>query len=279
MIPLKRPLYPPDDPFKRKTEPGDDVLAIKRVVSRYGCWPWGEFDDTYYNGFAHGHKNKLGIRIKGQEGVAGFEKKLGISATGNWGQGIHEKSQRVFIPNGMPHEGEPLWDQFSINLYRGFEDLGPAEQMINDIFEWWSWLVFREPAYHYSQERLIPIIRQRRKPPSMPNKGDCSGTFIGCAWLAGAVSPDRFYGYSGAGNTDSLIRSGIAINKSDIDTYVKTHYVAVFYGHSMWNTTHVVAARNSHMFYSHGREAGPEIITDINYHTLPVVGIRAYPVL
>lgn len=278
-IPFKRPLYPPS--FKpEKTVPGEDILAVKRMVSRAGFWPWGEFDEYYYEGFAKGQRNKLGFLIKGREGVVGLQKKLKLERTGFYGKKTHEGSLALRVPDGLPHAREFIWDQTAINLYKGFEDLTPAEEIIQEIYMWWNYLVNREPSVHYDQGRPITIISRGQKPPIMPISDDCSGTFIGCAWLAGARSPDPWYQYNGAGYTGSLVNGGIKISASEIDKYCKTHYIGVFYGSSVWNTTHMCAAESSVKLYSHGREAGPEIIrNNLYYHSNPLVAIRAYPVI
>lgn len=278
-IPYKRPLYPPSFTGE-KTIPGEDVIAVKRMVSRAGFWPWGQFDDVYYEGFAKGQKNKLGRLIKGREGVVGLQKKLNLQPTGYYGKNTHNGSLLLKIPANLPHAYEFLWDQTAINLYKGYEDLNPAEELVQDIFYWWNYLVNREPLVKYDQGRPINIITRGEKPPVMPISEDCSGTFIGCAWLAGAQSPDPWYQYNGAGYTGSLVNGGIKINRSEIDAYCKTHYIGVFYGSSVWNTGHMVAAENSKKLYSHGREAGPEIIyNNLDYHSSPLVAVRAFPVI
>ncbi len=279
IVPFERPLYPPSF-VGEVTKPGNDIKAVKRPVSRMGLWPWGEFDDVYYEGFSKGHKNKLGKPIKGEQGVAGLQRILGIQATGYWGKPTHEASLTLRVPNGLPHEGEFIWDQSAINLYNGFEDLSPAENLVKDIFGWWDWLVAREPSVHYDQGRPINIIYRGERPPKLPLSEDCSGTFISCAWLAGAKTPDPWYGYKGYGSTDSLVHGGIPINESQISAYCKTHYVAAFYGTAVWDTHHVVAVKDANTIYSHGREAGPEIIrNNLHYHTYQLVAIRAYPVI
>jgi hypothetical protein len=268
IVPFKRPLYPPSFSGE-KTLPGDDILSVKRMVSRAGFWPWGEFDPVYHEGFAKGQRNRLGRLIKGREGMVGLQKLLGVKRTGYYGNPTHTGSLPLRVPKGLPHYRELIWDQFAINNYKGYEDLSPAEEIVKEIFHWWNYLVDREPSVHYDQ-----------KPPRMPISDDCSGTLIGCAWLAGARSPDPWYQYNGAGNTGSLVNGGIRISESEIDNWCKTHYVAAFYGNSVWSTKHVVAVENSKKFYSHGRESGPEIIRgSLHYHTYPLIAIRAYPVI
>jgi hypothetical protein len=279
VIPFKRPLYPPSY-MGEKTLPGDDILAVKRTISRAGFWPWGQFDDVYYEKFSKGDRNRLGMLIKGKQGVVGLQKRLKIQPTGFYGKATHEASLKLRVPKGLPHEGELIWDQSAINLYRGFEDLTPAEEKVKEIFSWWQYLVDREPSVHYDQGRPINIILRGEKPPRIPLSEDCSGTFLSCAWLAGAKTPDPWYGYKGYGSTDSLVHGGIPIKESEIDKYCKTHYVGVFYGPAIWNTKHMVAAKDSKTLYSHGKEAGPGIIrNNLHYHSYTLIAIRAYPVI
>lgn len=278
-IPFKRPLYTPSY-IGEKTAPGNDIIAVKRMVSRAGFWPWGQFDDIYYEGFAKGHRNKLGFLIKGREGVVGLQKKLNLQPTGFYGKNTHNGSLSLRVPDKLPHAREFIWDQTAINLYKGYEDLIPSEELVKDIFGWWNYLVVREPLVHYDQGRPITIISRGQNPPVMPISDDCSGVFIGCAWLAGARSPDPWYQYKGLGSTGSLIDGGLHITEAEIDKYCKTHYIGVIYGSSIWDTHHIVAAENSTKLYSHGKESGPEIIyNNLHYHTYPIVGIRAFTVI
>ena len=279
-LPLERILYPPDYPGKPAPENGDDIKAIKRVVSRAGFWPWGEFNKIYSDEFAHGVINKkTGKPFKGREGVAGFKGSMGLKSDGIWNENAHLKSQVIRVPKPKIHAGELAWDQFAYNLYKGYEWLTPAEEMLEDIYSWWDWMVGKEPSIYYSQTRPIPMIRAGTKPPKLPFWGDCSGTFIGAAWLAGAKSPDTRYGYSGAGNTDSLIQSGTRISVAQIPQYCKTKYIGAFYGDSSWDTDHIVAVKNATTMYSMGRDAGPEIIHNIHYHPKPLIAVVAYDVL
>lgn len=280
MIPIKRELYPPNNP-KGPTRPDDDILAIKRVVSRADHWPWGEFNNVYTEEFAKGRRNSKTKRlIKGQDGVWGLKKALGIKPVdGVWDKEVHELSQTLRVPKGKIHAGEPVWDAFARSLYQGFEDVTPQEELVKEIFGWWKWMVNREPSIFYDQERPITIISRGQKPPRTPFSDDCSGTFIGAAWLAGAKSPDLQYGYSGYGNTSSLVRCGFPISERDIAKYCEKYYIGAFYGTSIWNTVHVCAVEAPDKLYSHGREAGPEVIRNLHYHPYPLVALKAFQVL
>lgn len=268
---LERALYPPS--AGKGVFHGDDVLALKRVVSRAGFWPWQEFDDVYSGAFA------LGKNAPGEQGMAGWQKHLGIQSSGNYGVATHQAGLKDRVRPGLPHSGDRVWDQYSINLYRGFEDTTAAEKIVTDIFSWWQWMVAREPAIHYSQARPIQPLRDREDPPKIPSDLDCSGTVIYCAWLADALSPDISFGYSGNGWTGSLIAGGQWISVSDIDQMAREHYVLGFYGPSKWNTKHVTAFRSTRQIYSMGNEGAPEMYTSMSQGRQDFLGVKAYPVI
>src|SRR5215471_8689587 len=106
-----RCVYPPDAPDKPASEDGPDILAYKRTVSRAGRWQWGNFDDSYSNGFAHGKGGNVS-----QTGVAGVQRQQGIQATGNIGQQTFNTLRSIVIPEGLAHAGEFAMDATAINL-------------------------------------------------------------------------------------------------------------------------------------------------------------------
>lgn len=279
-VPFKRPLYPPDS--GKPSTPGEDVQAVKRAVSRAGYWPWAEFDQQYSNGFSHGRKDPngpQGVITKRWGGVAGLQRRLGIQATGYWGKATHEASLKMRVPQGLPHEGEFIWDQAAINQYTGYADMTAAEEIVADIFTWWDKLVANESLWHYSQQRPIQPLRDREDPPKPPGYLDCSGTFIYCAWLAGAMSPDPRFNYSGYGNTGSLADGGFAITQAQLSKYVKDHYVAAFYGSAWWATSHICAVKSATEVYSMGNEHAPEKKDSYKWSSPPFLGLRAYRVI
>lgn len=76
-VPFPRALYPPSHD-KGPVDDYQDVIAVKRAISRAGYWPWQEFDDTYSESFA-------------MDGVRKFQQRYGLSATGNYGEPTHTK--------------------------------------------------------------------------------------------------------------------------------------------------------------------------------------------
>jgi len=121
--PMCRPLYPPDAATrgKKPSVDGDDVIAIKRAVSRSGHWPWGTFDDSYSNNFSHGKSGNVR-----DNGLAGLQRQNGIDATGWMGEGTYNLIRSARIPNGLPHAGEPLLDQIAIDILEEYENKPPG---------------------------------------------------------------------------------------------------------------------------------------------------------
>ena len=109
-----RALYPPDaKPGHTPSADGPDVQACKRAIWRGGRWerPEAGFDDSYSNSFSHG---KTGGNV-GESGVAGFQRQMKIQPTGWVGKETANAIRSARIPDGLPHEGEPLLDATAID--------------------------------------------------------------------------------------------------------------------------------------------------------------------
>jgi Putative peptidoglycan binding domain len=100
-VPFMRTLYPPYA-AKGPVPGGDDVIAIKRAISRAGFYPWRRFNNSYNDEFA-------------KEGVKAFQKKVGLSASGVYGRATHDKLRNTRC-KGKPNEW--AFDPFSINLIK-----------------------------------------------------------------------------------------------------------------------------------------------------------------
>lgn len=99
VVPLMRTLYPPYAP-KGPVPGGDDVIAIKRAISRAGFYPWRRFNNSYNEEFT-----KVGIKS--------FQKKVGIPATGTYGKVTHDKLRNT---HSKLKPDEWAFDPFSIKL-------------------------------------------------------------------------------------------------------------------------------------------------------------------
>jgi len=109
---LPRALYPPTNSSgKPASSDGPDVTAYKRAVSRLGRWPWQAFDDTYSRSFALGSSGNVS-----ETGVAGVQRQQGIEPTGNLGDATYQALRYAKIPAGLPHAGQPAFDDPAVEL-------------------------------------------------------------------------------------------------------------------------------------------------------------------
>lgn len=194
--PLKRTLYPPTSTAHGQSPPGDDVTALKRAISRAGFWKWQTFSDDYTTGFAHGDGNG--------KGVAGYQRSVGIDGTGTYGAHTHDRLRTAKVPAGAPHEGEDVWDQTAVNLYKGAgtggtTDVDRVRKKLTEFCE----RAIGEPDWYYSQARAIDVSVN----PDGANTSDCSGSCIQAFHFAkretGLDVPDpAMQGWSGYGNTN-----------------------------------------------------------------------------
>jgi hypothetical protein len=109
-----RPLYPPDSPGHTASQPGQDVMAYKRAISRGGRWPWTpeEWDYEFSKNFSHG---KEGGHVE-DSGIAGFQRQMGITDSGFVGEETFNKLRIARVPPDLPNAGYPLFDVLALNL-------------------------------------------------------------------------------------------------------------------------------------------------------------------
>lgn len=112
--PLPRPLYAKNNPAgKPKSENGSDIQAAKRIISRLGRWPWSDnFSAEMTQEFAYG---KAGGNVA-DSGIAGYQRQMGFSDTGQVGTDTYNSWRNARIPEGLPHAGEPAMDATAIKL-------------------------------------------------------------------------------------------------------------------------------------------------------------------
>jgi len=113
---LPRPLYPKDAKGYTASDPGPDVKALKRTISRLGRWPWqdgGSFSTEYTKEFAYG---KAGGNVA-DSGLAGYQRQMNIQATGYLGETTYNSLRNARIPSGLPNAGQPGMDATAINLF------------------------------------------------------------------------------------------------------------------------------------------------------------------
>jgi hypothetical protein len=256
---------------------GNDVIALKIITSRAGCWPWAEFDNIAHPEFMNG-KGKA----KNTSGMKGLQRLLKVTADGVYGPATHKKSLPFRVPKGLMHAGEYIWDGHAGVLYSGANQPtvdGEKKVIVADIWKWWQWMIVNRARIHYAQQRPMGQLALHHEPPLLPFSEDCSATFIYCAFLGGAKSPDIANGFSGYGNTDSLIRCGQQISESQISAYCQTHYVGVIYGSSYYSTHHISAVKSPTQIASMGNENAPEWWNSIYQGPGRIAAIKAYDVV
>jgi hypothetical protein len=204
---------------------------------------------------------------------------LGVEADGVYGPITHKVSLPKRVPKGRIHAGEYIWDGHSQQLYKGQPEVDRRKAVVADIFRWWQWMVDREPQIAYSQMRPMRELSRKHEPPLTPYSEDCSSTFIYAAFLGGARSPDPDFGYTGYGNTSSLVRGGFYIEENEITKYQDTYYLGVLYGTTRWNTHHISAIMRPDRVYSMGNQSAPEIWNSIHHGPGSILCVRAYPVI
>jgi len=189
----KRTLYPPSSK-KGPVDNGDDVIAVKRAISRAGFLKWSDFDGVYGETIA--------------DSVAKFQKSVGMDISGFYGDATHTKLKATKVPKGATHAGEDVFDQTAANLYKGYSTGGggsgkpPAERVQAKLTEFCEKAI-AEPDWYYSQNRAIDISVN----PNGPTTSDCSGSCIQAFQFAkretGVNVPDPAQqGWSGYGNTN-----------------------------------------------------------------------------
>ena len=218
-------------------------------------------------------------KAQGTSGLEGLQKLLGVPADGVYGEQTHSHSIPFKVPKRKVHAGEYVWDGHAQALYRGTALVSVPQSIVKDIFQWWRWMVAREPQIHYNQGRPMGELARHHEPPEVPYYEDCSITFSYCAFLGGARAPDPDYKYTGLGNTGSLLRGGFWIAESDIPKYMKAYYLGVIYGTNRWNTHHISAIESPTSVFSMGNEGAPERWSSIHQGPGKILCVRAYPVV
>lgn len=262
-------IHKPQATFKRilkdGVDPGKDVKAIKRAGSRFGVWPWQQFDDVWHTG----------PKTFSNVAIPALRKKFKMPSGKNYDEELHRHLLVAKVPRGAnhPHAGEWCWDQTSLNLYNGYVDMSLAEGIVRDYFVYWHEMEKYRDRWHYSMRRPNDYTHD----PEEGGYADCSGTVMKAAKAVGMKCPDIVFGYNGWGNTDSLRRGGFSISLSDVGRYCHDHLVLAFYGPNWDDTDHVIAAERADLWHSDGREAAPETWPDIHFDSfLNFLGCRAY---
>ncbi len=252
---LIRPLYFPGSPSSAAgSADGSDVVAVKRAVWRGGRWPGpsSAFDDTYSKAFALG---KGGNVV--DTGLAGFQRQMGLDATGQMGDSTYQALRYARVPATLPHGGEPLFDKVAVDLLEKAAAppaKPPVDSVRQMIADYCRRCITNEPGWHYSQARAMTHLGRT---PEAGGTCDCSGHSTGAYCAAGAPDPNG-RGYDGYGYTGTLI------NNPKASSPYKVGDLAL-YGPSSGNTTHVTTCYiagdiGTSRWCSHGSESGPNAV-------------------
>lgn len=264
--PFVRPLYGPGD--HRHVQPGIDVVAVKRALSRAGYFPWrpgGNFDARY---------NAPTVAA-----VKAFQKQAGIRPTGHYGMATHEALR---LTRRKGHPSEWAFDAAAAALLRQAAHVEAAEtaadraaKALVDAAAFW---IVHADESHYAQVRPFPLV----VPPQIPVRTDCSGFVTTCFYAAGAPDPNVKAGvspYSGYGYTGTLVAQGQPIEAADADAGC-----LAFYGSTttpspafpVGSPTHVALCLPGGYVASDGQESGPAKY-DLDYR--PLHSVRRYPLV
>ena len=266
---LPRPLYPPDAVGYEPSSEGEDVLAWKRGISRGGRWPWQKFDSAYSGRFAHGSSGNVR-----ETGVAGFQRQMGITATGYLGTETANAIRSARIPEGLPHAGEPLLDATAIKLLEEYAaSSGTVEDVRARIADYCSRSIDAAGGIHYLQQRAMTSFGVA---PETGFTADCSehstaAYFWARKWSGVAVPDPNGNGYNGYGYTGELIENPEAAAPWKVGDLA-------IYGPSYGDTSHVctcyVAGNDAtSVWCSHGSEEAPYAVS-LHYRSDLLVIVR-----
>lgn len=241
-IPFYRPLYGPNVKGKKQAR-GQDVVAVKRALSRSGYMPWNTFDNVY--------------NTKTVSAVHRLQQSNNVyPATGHYGPKTHNLLVSLHAKK-KPQEWS--FDKYAEFLYDKARDDRVTKKDVVDFIVRVMFDMYEARAdIDYSQMRPVYPIVQQITDPRRSRVLDCSGFLIYSWYLADrhfaakgvdVPSPDPKYGYSGYGNTWSLKDGGKRVTEGTIqvgDCVFYTGHVAI-----------VVRTSPSINVISHGSKRGP----------------------
>jgi len=241
----------PAVPFVRQLKlgsTGQDVIAIKRALSRGGWMEWGAFTALYGPHMVNA--------------VKALEKTKGLKQTGVYMFTRHEalrKSRRQGTTN------EWAFDALSISILKG-EAVSPEERMRQRIVDAAVYGIVKRDVIHYAQIRPMTDMGP---PPNVPNTMDCSWFATWCYMSGGAPDPNgRNYSSPILGYTGTMYPRGRAVSVVELKLGD-----LVFYGWRDGIPTHMGVYIGNGYIASHGQESGPSKVP-VLYRQ--VTGCRSY---
>jgi hypothetical protein len=178
---------------------GDDVIAVKRALSRAGYISWGPFT-ALWGRFA-------------AEAARQFQRDNGIAPVTGW---YGPKTHQVLVKKHRKNSAtEWAFDAYSIRLM----DQACAEltQRPDTRIDG---AIVAEAARLYAHRNEINYVQSRpfalKLPPFVPRELDCSAFATVCHFVAGAPDPNG-RNYDGQGYTGSLTNHGVRCEERDLD--------------------------------------------------------------
>ena len=217
---------------------GDDVVAVKRALSRAGYLPWGTFTPVFDQATVAVLK-----RFQSDHGVP--------PGPGTYGPLTHAALV------GTHKEGsdtEWAYDGRAIALMARFgKKLAEGPTGVRAA-------ILAEAARLFAHRAEIDYVQSRpfalRLPPFVPGQLDCSSFVTVCYFVAGAPDPNGL-SFSGFGNTTNLVSHGKRCSVGELEAGD-----LVFYGSTaaadanefcpVGSPTHVALFDGDGMVYSHG---------------------------
>jgi|SRR5215471_1066254 len=202
-IQLPRPVYPPDAKGYTPSEPGDDITAYKRIISRGGRWPWQTFDNQFSNSFSHGKSGNVS-----ESGVAGYQRQMNIGDSGYIGTTTFNSMRNARIPAGLPNAGQPLMDKTAIDLLQK------------------AWNKYKGNAEPPSSAPTSPLSRKQIPSPNYSSRSGATVRLIVLHTAEGARTIEELGNFFGSSSSQVSSHTGIDDKDGVIGEYVKRDYKA-----------------------------------------------------
>jgi peptidoglycan hydrolase-like protein with peptidoglycan-binding domain len=192
---------------------GNDVLAMKRALSRAGYGRWKPFTKLFGR-----NMETLLKRFQRDHGLKSID--------GVYGPLSHKLLARFYDDYGMSLMNDLAYEINARN--------NPAQKMVSAALEIYNFCRLTGRGGYTQSARRMSIVRNRWRAPFSEKlwlSEDCSSSVTGACWLAGVPDPNGL-GYNGQGYTGTLVTHGFRISSPVLGALG-------FYG-SGWPYKHVV---------------------------------------
>jgi hypothetical protein len=217
---------------------GDDVVAVKRALSRAGYLPWGKFTPVWDAGAI--------------AAVQPFQADHGVPP----GPGTYGPLTHAALTGAHAKGSDAAWaydahaialmEQFAARLAAGPSGVRGA--------------VLAEAVRLFANRNEIDYVEVRPvqlgKPPVIPGHLDCSSFVTFCYFVAGADDPNGL-GYTGYGNTTNLVAHGTSCSQGELEAgdlvfYGSTPAASATDGLPAGSPTHVALYDGDGQVFSQG---------------------------